>query len=90
MASGIRRPNSGADFGWSVMDKAELLKVQTYLRRLFGNANIKVVPRPKKNDSAEIMIGEEFIGVLSLDDEDGDKSYSFTMSILDIDLEDID
>ena len=72
------------------MDKAELLKVQTYLRRLFGNANIKVVPRPKKNDSAEIMIGEEFIGVLSLDDEDGDKSYSFTMSILDIDLEDLD
>lgn len=72
------------------MDKAELLKVQTYLRRLFGNANIKVVARPKKTDSAEIMIGEEFIGILSLDDEDGDKSYSFTMSILDIDLEDLD
>lgn len=72
------------------MDKAELLKVQTYLRRLFGNTNIKVVPRPKKNDSAEVMIGDEFIGVLSLDDEDGDKSYSLTMSILDIDLEDIE
>lgn len=72
------------------MDKAELLKVQTYLRRLFGNANIKVVARPKKDDSAEIMIGDEFIGILSLDDEDGDKSYSFTMSILDIDLEDVE
>jgi hypothetical protein len=72
------------------MDKAELLKVQTYFRRLFGNANIKVVARPKKTDSAEVMLGEEFIGILSLDDEDGDKSYSFTMSILDIDLEDVE
>ena len=69
------------------MDKTELLKVQTYLRRLFGNASINVVARSKKKDSAEVMIGEEFIGTLSLDDEDGDRSYAVTMSILDIDLE---
>jgi hypothetical protein len=48
------------------------------------------VPRPKKTDSAEVMIGEEFIGVLSLDTEDGDRSYALTMSILDIDLEGIE
>ena len=72
------------------MDKAELLKLQTYLRQLFGNANIKVVARPKKADSAEVMIGDEFIGVISLDTEDGDRSYALTMSILDIDLEGID
>jgi hypothetical protein len=36
------------------------------------------------------MIGEEFIGTLSLDDEDGDRSYAVTMSILDIDLEGIE
>ena len=70
------------------MDKTELLKVQTYLRRLFGNASINVVARSKKKDSAEVMIGEEFIGTLSLDDEDGDRSYAFNMSILDVDLED--
>lgn len=72
------------------MDKTELLKVQTYLRRLFGNASINVVSRSKKKDSAEVMIGEEFIGTLSLDDEDGDRSYAVTMSILDIDLEGIE
>ena len=72
------------------MDKTELLKVQTYLRRLFGNASINVVARSKKKDSAEVMIGEEFIGTLSLDDEDGDRSYALTMSILDIDLEGIE
>ena len=72
------------------MDKTELLKVQTYLRRLFGNASINVVARSKKKDSAEVMIGEEFIGTLSLDDEDGDRYYAVTMSILDIDLEGIE
>jgi Protein of unknown function (DUF3126) len=72
------------------MDKAELLKLQTYFRRLFGNTNIKVVARPKKTDSAEVMIGDEFIGIISLDTEDGDRSFAFTMSILDIDLEGID
>ena len=72
------------------MDKTELLKVQTYLRRLFGNTSINVVARSKKKDSAEVMIGEEFIGTLSLDDEDGDRSYAVTMSILDIDLEGIE
>ena len=70
------------------MDKQELQKLQDYLRRLFGNSAIKVVPRPKKTDSAEVMIGNEFIGIISLDDEDGDRSFAFTMSILDVDLED--
>ena len=70
------------------MDKQELQKLQDYLRRLFGNHAIKVVPRPKKTDSAEVMIGDEFIGIISLDDEDGDRSFAFTMSILDVDLDD--
>lgn len=69
------------------MEKAELAKVETYLRRTFTNAAIRVVPRPKKKDSAEVYIGEEFVGVLSEDIEDGDKSYFFEMAILDTDLE---
>ena len=57
-------------------------------RKVFNNANIKVVPRPRKTDSAEVMVGDEFIGIISLDTEDGDRSFAFNMSILDIDLED--
>ena len=68
------------------MDKTELLNLQNYFRRIFNNANIRVVARPRKNDTAEVMIGDEFIGIVSLDDEDGDRSYAFNMSILDIDL----
>jgi Protein of unknown function (DUF3126) len=70
-----------------IVEKAELQKVEAYLRQTFSNAAIKVLARPKKNDSAEVYIGDEFIGIVFLDDEDGDRSYSFTMSILDTDLE---
>ncbi len=69
------------------MEKADLLKVEAYLRRTFNNAAIKVMARPKKKDSAEVFIGDEFIGVLFLDDEDGDRSFNFTMAILEEDLE---
>ena len=62
-------------------------RVETYLRRTFNNANIKVVARPKKKDSAEVMIGDEFVGLVYEDKEDGDLSYNFTMAILDTDLE---
>ena len=45
----------------------------------------RVVARPKKKDSAEVQIGEEFIAVLFL--EDGERSFAFQMAILDTDLE---
>ena len=70
------------------MEKSELQKVEKFLRRTFNNAGITVKGRSNKKDSADVSIGDEFIGVLFLDDEDGDRSYNFTMAILDLDLED--
>lgn len=64
----------------------ELKKIEAYLRRLFGNDVIRVKARAKKDDSAEVFIGEEFIGVIYRDDEDSDLSYNFTMAILEMDL----
>ncbi len=64
----------------------ELKKVETYLRRLFKNDTIAVKARPRKDDSAEVFIGDEFIGVVYRDDEDEDLSYNFSMAILDVDL----
>ena len=69
------------------MDVQEVRKLDGYLKKLFGNAHIRVVPRPKKDDSAEVYVGEEFIGVLFVDDEDGERSYNFQMAILATDLE---
>ncbi len=64
-----------------------MAKIERHLRRTFANHSIRVVGRPKKTDSAEVYVGEEFIGVLFEDDEDADKSYNFTMAILGEDLE---
>ena len=69
------------------MDVQEVRKLDAYLKKLFGNASIRVVPRPKKEDSAEVYVGEEFIGVLFVDDEDDERSYNFQMAILGADLE---
>jgi uncharacterized protein DUF3126 len=69
------------------VDVQDIKKIDSYLKRIFNNPQIRVVPRPKKDDSAEVYIGEEFIGVIFLDDEDGDKSYNFSMAILDTDLD---
>jgi Protein of unknown function (DUF3126) len=69
------------------LDVQEIRKIEAYLKRLFGNARMRVVPRPKKEDSAEVYIGEEFIGVLFVDDEDNERSYNFQMAILGADLE---
>ena len=61
------------------MDLLEVKKLDAYFRKLFGNPDIRVVP--KKGDTAEIFIGEDDLGVLTVDDEDGDRSYNFRMVI---------
>ena len=44
-------------------------------------------PGPKRTISAEVYIGEEFIGVMFVDDEDEERSYNFQMAILGADLD---
>jgi hypothetical protein len=65
----------------------EIKKLTRFFRTKFQLANIEVRRRPQKTDSAEVYIGDEFIGVIFRDDEDGELSYNFNMAILDFDLE---
>ncbi len=65
--------------------ETDLQRASAYLRNLLGNPDIKVLARPKKTDSAEVYVGEEFIAVLFL--EDNGKSFAFQMAILDTDLD---
>ena len=62
--------------------------IQDYLRKLFENPNLKMVPRPRKTDSVEINNGDEFLGVASADDPKG-RTFTLQMAILDFDLEDV-
>ncbi|GHA14042.1 hypothetical protein GCM10007989_05870 [Devosia pacifica] len=70
------------------MQHPEIIKLQKFLQTKF-NSKIDVRPRGKLNDSVEVFLGEESIGLIHVDDEDGDRSYVFTMSILDIDLDEV-
>jgi hypothetical protein len=68
-------------------DLPDAKRLEAALRRKFDNERIRVVARPKKQDSVEAYLGEEFIGVLFVDDKQGRRLYIFEMPILDIDLE---
>ena len=68
------------------MQKKEIEQLQSYLRDKFQSNVIRIVERPKKDDSMEVYVGDEFMGVIFRDDDEGEVSYSFNMAILDIDL----
>lgn len=68
-------------------DMADAKRLDAYLKRKFDNERIRVVARPKKQDSVEAYVGEEFIGVLFVDDKQGRRLYIFEMPILGMDLE---
>lgn len=72
------------------MHAEELRKLQGFLRKTFANPAIEVRARPRKDDSCEVYLADEFIGVIYVDDEDDDRSFNFQMAILDIDLDDVD
>jgi hypothetical protein len=61
--------------------------LSAYLRAKFDNESIRVVTRPKKTDSLEAYLGDEFLGVLFVEAEKGRKSYIFELPILDVDLD---
>ncbi len=69
----------------TIVKPEEIKKLDSYFKKTF-NAQVSVKARPRKDDSAEVYLGDEFLGVVYVDDEDGDLSYNFSMAILDVDL----
>jgi len=65
----------------ATVDVTEIKKLDSYLKRLFGSPRIRVVPRPQRDDYAEVMLGEESFGRIVVDDEDEERSYNFEKSI---------
>ena len=71
------------------MNASNTAKVQRYLRQRFGNHKLSIACREAKEDSAELMLEDEFIGVIFRDDEDGETCYHVQISILEEDLDDV-
>ncbi len=68
------------------MNKDELAQVQAHLRRLLGNQQLMLRVPNRKNASVELHVGEEFIGTVHRDTEDGEVSYSVQIVVLSEDL----
>jgi hypothetical protein len=64
----------------------EIRKLDAYFKRTFKNPALEVKARPRKDDSCELYLGDEFLGIIFRDDDDGELSYNFSMAILDVDL----
>lgn len=67
--------------------KDDIPRLQKYLRKVFGSDAIRVVMQAKKNDMAEIFVGDEFIATLYREEEDGEVEYQLQMCILEMDLD---
>jgi len=70
------------------VDKSEIRRLQQYLRGLFKLDALVLHARANKDDSVEVNVGDEFIGIIFKDEDEGETSYQFQMAILDIDLPD--
>lgn len=68
------------------MTRQEIAKLEKYLRGLFRLDTINLQARAQKDDSVEVLVGDEFIGLCYKDEDEGELSYHFQMTILDIDL----
>jgi len=75
-------------FSMDIKLPVERASLQSYLRLLFENDNLRLVARGKKVDSVELNNGDEFLGIISADDAKL-KSFTFQMAILDLDLDEV-
>jgi Protein of unknown function (DUF3126) len=73
-------------FRRDAVTRDEIIKLERYLKKVFRLPELQVKQRPQKDDSAEVYVGDEFIGVLFRDEEEGEAAYQFQMAILDYDL----
>lgn len=64
-----------------MLDKSECHKLQDFLRRTFGNDDLKVTQGARGGETADVSLGQRKIAHISVDDEDGDRSFSLDMKV---------
>jgi len=67
--------------GECLVEKTEIRQLQAFLRHAFGNEDVRVVVDPKNTDAAAVNLGERKIAEITVDDEDGDRSFALALRI---------
>ncbi len=68
------------------MKPNEIARVQDYLRKTFANDRIAIDVPARRGAPVEVRMGDEFIGVLHRDEDEGEVSYALHITILEMDL----
>jgi hypothetical protein len=68
------------------MTKADIERVQTYLRKLLGSQKINLLAPARPGLSVEVAVEDEVIGTLHRDEDEGEVSYSVHLTVLEEDL----
>lgn len=68
------------------MGPEEIQRVEAYLKEKLS-PGLRLVSRGKVSDSVEVYLGAEFVAVLYKDEDEGETSYQFQMTILSEDLD---
>ena len=67
------------------MGREEVARLETYLKKKL-NSDLRLVSRKETDDSVEVYLAEEFVAVVYKDTDEGEVSYSLTMTVLTEDL----
>ncbi len=68
------------------MTDDELNNIKIYLNKVFRTESFQVKKRKSIEDSCEIYLEEEFIGLIYKETDEGEEDYQFHMTILKEDL----
>lgn len=68
------------------MTRTEILRLRKYLNNKFGSDKFSLEKSQSGDDSMEVHLNGEFIGLIYRDEDEGEVSYAFQMAILEMDL----
>ncbi len=68
------------------MKPSDIARVEAYLRKTLGTDRIKIEVPKQRGASVEVRAGQEFLGTLHRDEDDGEVSFSLHITILEEDL----
>jgi hypothetical protein len=67
------------------MEREETLRLEAYLKEKL-HPGLRLLAREKTGDSVEVYLGAEFLAVVYKDEDEGETSYQFVMSVLKEDI----
>ena len=68
------------------MTDDELINIRNYLNKIFKTEEFVIKKRKSIDDSCEVYLNDEFLGLMYKESEDGEDDYQFHMTILKEDL----